>query len=148
MRFIRLIISIINLFCMPTAIAIGFQDIDLARTIKKNPSGIIYIWSPGMPLSEKGLLELEAITKPNKIHLTTLIDPQSSQFITKEFDLDQNHKKALANKLQRLGALNHFPAIIFYKDGKIITPILHGYEAPQGMKKFIQEHLQVKFDEI
>ncbi len=44
-------------------------------------------------------------------------------------------------QLQKMGPLDHFPAMIFFKNGKIVKPILHGYESIEGMKIFFKNYL-------
>lgn len=57
-----------------------FNDRDLSNTLRQKKEGIIYIWSPGMPLSELGLVELDEITRKHSIQLITLVDPLSNNF--------------------------------------------------------------------
>lgn len=124
----------------------NFTDNKLRILLRENDYGLIYVWSPGMPLSEKGLVEIDKICKELGITLTAAIDPNAKAFINEDAQYDQLRQQSIDNKLQsytlqKQGALDHFPAMIFYKDGKIITPIIHGYEQINGMKKFIKRYI-------
>ncbi len=123
-----------------------FTDIELKKILRTQKSGLIYVWSPGMPLSEKGLVEAEKLCAQNKINFVALSDPQSNLFIKDASTYDDLRKQSLAHpmasmQLQELGTLDHFPAMIFFKDGKIVKPILHGYESIEGMKIFLNTYL-------
>ena len=50
-------------------------DRDLSRLVNKNSQGLIYVWSPGMPLSVRGISEIRRVANDLNLPLKIVVDP-------------------------------------------------------------------------
>ena len=125
-----------------------FADKNLQHLLSKGSAGIIYIWSPHMPLSIKGLVEISALAKRLKMDLTILMDPNASQDsglrAVKRNHLDSTAIiKVGASELIQRSSLFHFPSYVFYKDGKIFGDARLGYDEPIRLEQVAREKLKL-----
>jgi hypothetical protein len=120
------------LTCCTQAFAHQFNDQRLEKHLKRHPQGMIYIWSPYMPLSVKGLAEAKAVAKKNNLSFLSLLDPYA-------------HRPKLnvlaSEKIINLQVLNHFPSVVFHKNGRLLKNVLQGYEVPEGLEIYTQKIL-------
>lgn len=148
----KLLLTFLLVFATQTSLSIA-QDVDdkyLTEFIQNHDRGIIFLWSPGMPLSMLGLAEAQEVAKKMGVTLLAVSDKDSSRFSTdenytgvfkKSFNMPLN-----SHQLIKRGIYDHFPAMAFFKDGKINKTIIHGYEKKQGLKKYIVTQLGVNND--
>lgn len=127
-------------FSSTSGAAEEFSDLQLNQVLEKYPTGIIYLWSSGMPLSAKGCQEARAMSRRYRIFFIALQDPFDFDDAPFEECADSTVKVS-SEQLFKLGIMEHFPAMILFKDGKILEPILHGYENPRALGKFIEKTL-------
>lgn len=107
------------------------NDNDIARFIEKNQTGAIYVWSPRMVLSQKGLPEIKAAAKALKLPLLILLDKNLS-----ESEHQKLQKELGSGVTQRVDSLEfklreveqHFPALFVFKDAKILSGMKYGFE--------------------
>lgn len=106
-------------------------DKDIAEFVTKNKEGVIYIWSPRMVLSQKGIPEIKKAAANLKVPVLVLLDKEVS-------------KKELTKLKKSLGAVDtaqvdsfefrmrnvgqHFPAILVFKDSKFLSGVKYGHE--------------------
>lgn len=50
------------------------------------------------------------------------------------------HLEMKSQILASLGVLNHFPAIVLYKDGKLLPMIIQGYEEPESLYNLLKDY--------
>ncbi len=136
-----------------------FTDVDLKNYLQKNASGIIYVFSPRMPLSLLGLEEARGTALSHGVSFLALLDPMETNSQSSK-DPRYNHIPILASKeLIRRNATQHFPAKLFYKDQKLTGSFNPGYETPDilgsNLKKFLTSktrskdiNFTQKFDEV
>ncbi len=86
-------------------------DVDLEKFVDANKKGVIYVWSKRMGLSERGIADIKKASGKLKLPVLILED--------KEID-------SMEFKMRDVG--NHYPAIMVFKDSKIIPGVKHGYE--------------------
>jgi hypothetical protein len=109
-----------------------------------NTSGLIYIWSPNMTLSIKGLDEAVKVAKSLHVELIALLAPQSdakaAQLIVKKehVPLSSLHHFE-ADSLMRRDMLNHYPSFIVYSKGRLTARARLGYDTPERLAHFIRE---------
>jgi hypothetical protein len=113
----------------------SFTDQRLEKVLGRSKAGIIYFWSPHMPLSVKGYKEAAQVARELEISFLPLLDPFAS-IITKK-----KTYKIESKTLIDLGVLDHFPGVLVYSKGKITSPLLQGYEQIESLKTFVKEYL-------
>ena len=131
-----LFLQIIGLaFTLNSVFAQGFTDSDLKQLMEKNDHGIIYVWSPNVPLTWKGKKEAKKIAQEAGMSFTDLVDPYGKSPIMKYVP----EKVVKSQKLLSLGILEHFPAIIIYKNKKVFKRVIHGHETRLHLLNLIKE---------
>lgn len=113
------------------------DDKDIDAFVTKNKEGAIYVWSPRMGLSQQGIMEIKKASENLKLPLLVLLDKEVSEVEHKKL------KKALGNVVtERVDSLDfrmrnvgqHFPAIMVFKDSKILPGVKYGFEKSDGYK--------------
>lgn len=89
----------------------SFTDDSLRALVRSNARGIIYVWSPRMPLSEQGLRGAELAARRVGARFTAV---------------EANEIGAL--ELVYRNATIHFPTASFYADGRVIGTAIPGYK--------------------
>ncbi|HXH29183.1 MAG TPA: hypothetical protein VNJ01_00050 [Bacteriovoracaceae bacterium] len=98
----------------PSSMALGFTDTDLRTLLAKNTEGLIYVWSPSLPLSVEGRAEIQKVADESSLPVTFLIDPNS-------VESPHPDPKVISTELRLLGGTRHYPALFFYKDGQLTS---------------------------
>lgn len=102
------------------------DDSYLKELMKKNKAGLIYVWSPRMPLSVQGLEEARRAAADAGIAFVEARDPHAGPAADSQLILN-------SNRLLELGVSNHFPTIAFFKDGKVLPTLVPGYESREQL---------------
>lgn len=100
----------------------GFSNHKLRQVLQTSAQsksrGIIYVWSPKMPLSERGLAEVKAWTKSKGITLVEVGELES-----------KNQPNSLTSSdLVRRGLALHYPSMIFFSHGRLVGQSIPGYK--------------------
>ena len=95
-------------------------------------SGVLYVWSPHMPYSVSGLMELNRLTKKLGIYVIPLLDPYADLGLALQIARNQHLRPEALRKLSSRVLLSrgmtlHFPSMTLYSDGKIVGPMVPGY---------------------
>lgn len=106
-------------------------DKDIATFVSDNKQGAIYIWSPRMTLSQKGIKEIKGAAKKLKLPLLVLMDKNVT-----DKELHSLRKKLGSIDTQKVDSLElrmreveqHFPALLVFKDSKILPEVKYGFE--------------------
>lgn len=122
----------------------AFTDFQLKESLKRNKKGVIYIWSPNMPLSVTGLDYLLKHAKKMGIHVTAIVDPFThkkavSSLIETGKVSKKNAKRLESYELIQRGAMTHYPAFFTYKDGFLSRGPKFGYEDDKQTLNFLKE---------
>lgn len=124
----------------------------LADVIQTNKNGLIYLWSPHMPLSVQGLKEIRQAAKSMNLPLLVLCEStanfellahwienktiSSSEIITLNYDrLDPIFQEKLTYV--------HFPTLFIYKKAKLLDNGIPGYENFPRYRSLIESVLKV-----
>lgn len=128
----------------PHAKTAGFSDKDLSAFIQKNKTGIIYVWSPRMDLSVKGIKEIQAAAIEKKLPLLILVDKDISE--TERMKLEKSLGKDVTRtvdsfefKMRQVQL--HFPAVLVFKNQKILPGVKYGFEKALRYKLDIDRFL-------
>jgi hypothetical protein len=121
-----------------------FTDLQLKESLRKNKKGVIYIWSPNMPLSVIGLNYLLKHAKKLGVHVTAVVDPNSpekalSSYIQSGKVSKKSTKRLESYELIQRGAMIHYPAFFTYKNGQLSRGPKLGYEDDKQTLKFLKE---------
>lgn len=151
------IASIVMLIVMTllTKLAHGqdFTDRDLEKilnsSLKSKSQGLIYVWSPHMPLSVRGVKEVEKLAKEKKWALTILRDPYANKVVADKVasreKFPKNYLRRMESRtlLQREMSL-HYPSLIAFRSGHLSPGVRGGYDDPKRLERF----LALEFDKL
>jgi len=122
-----------------------FTDKELNDLLLTNQPGIIYSWSPSMNYSVTGIEEIRMLCDLLGLTCTILLDPNSDQQLAHKIYQDDNiYRKAASIELLFRGMFIHAPSILFYKQGKIMGPVIPGYRTIDQHLETISSRLGIK----
>lgn len=135
---------IAGLFGQDDSTALG--DADVERILKEHQSGVVYSWSPHMPLSVSGYEEIESATKSLGLTLVAVLSDHTND----DFAVEQSELSGIpATALQRNRSVElimrdlqvHAPAILIFADGKFVSPTLPGFRHARDYETLISRFL-------
>lgn len=131
-----IVLTVLSLLTSPSWGHLKFTDDDLKHLVAKQRTGLIYLWSPFMPLSAQGRKEIGTVADELDVPVTTIIDPLADPAHTTD-PLMASHI------LMNFGMLDHYPAIAFYKSGHLIEDVLVlGYEPAKTLTPLLKTFLE------
>jgi hypothetical protein len=106
-------------------------DKDIADFVAKNKSGVIYVWSPRMTLSQRGISEIKKASKALKLPLLVLLDKQVQEdelkVLQRELGSDVTARvDSLEFRMRNIG--QHYPTVLVFKNAKILPKVKYGFE--------------------
>ncbi len=124
----------------------AYTDENLTRTLKAAKKGLIYMWSPNMPLSITNLHYLSKQAKELGIKLIVTVDPATPKDLIKKYVAEGKIKEEWTQPMESFdlinrGALIHFPAFIPFKDGKPSRGPKLGYEDEVQTMNYLKENV-------
>ena len=120
----------------------GFADKDLKAALKAHKQGLIYVWSPHMPLSVEGLQEIKDAAKKLNMHLTILQDgkanPQgTAKWVKTKRVLASETTPVASRELYARQVQLHYPVLFIYKDGFLSNRTIVGHKKADTFEKWI-----------
>ena len=124
----------------------SLTDVDVARIIGAGGRGIIYAWSPHMPLSVEGYPEIAAAA--NRLGLT--VTPVLSSHANIDYARDRAQRVGMPEEAFALNRsveltmrnLNvHAPAILIYANGALVSPVIPGFRRATDYEALILRFL-------
>jgi len=121
------------------AMAGAFTDDALRTLLRSEPRGLIYVWSPGMPLSLRGLAQAEAAARHLGVAFTAVLaDAQPGE--ADSLRVDTAYKQTLESvELVYRDATIHYPAVLFYQDGVVLGGAVPGYKHQRTYEALAKE---------
>ena len=124
----------------------GFTDKELKAALKKNKQGLIYVWSPYMPLSVEGLHEIKDAAKKLKMNLTILQDgkakaSESAKWVTQKRVLASELTPVASSELYARQVQLHYPVLYIYKDGFLSNRSIVGHKQADTYEKWVSEEV-------
>lgn len=124
----------------------AFRDQDLRAALRGKKSGLVYIWSPYMPYSLRGLPEAKKLAQAKGLDFIVACDPAARSGAKKDAIKKNSWPKEYARTLRSVdlmmrGMSIHYPALIVYKNHGFVSPMLPGYEAPEMLERFVDRYL-------
>ncbi len=121
--------------------AVGYVDrsTTLDDPMGRACSGVIFVWSPLMPLSRRGIQEIHSATEDLGISLTVV-----------EATSIYEHTEAVAGgaggpptdplveSLIARGATTHFPAVIPHREGRLLGGAILGFKTAETYRRMIE----------
>jgi|CXWL01.1.fsa_nt_gi hypothetical protein len=103
-----------------------FTDSDLRELVAGKKAGLVYAWSPNMPLSEDSVRDIAEAAKSMGLELTYVADPNVDaafvERVAKRDGLDIIEPKQMHSlELAMLGMHMHYPSTLVYSNGRILT---------------------------
>lgn len=136
----------------PLPVNEGFTDADLLRLLKSQKQGLIYVWTPTMPLSVEGIEFAKKAAKERKLHLTVLMDAEAEKDHVKTV---QEQGRVIASEVTRVAShelyarqvSRHYPVVYMYKDGFLSNRNFPGQKETDVLVAHIdREFAQLKKD--
>lgn len=106
-------------------------DKDIASFVTTNKEGAIYVWSPRMGLSQNGIAEIRKAAGNLKLPVLVLLDKdvpkkEVAKLRKKLGTVDTAQIDSFEFRMRNVG--QHFPAILVFKDSKILPEVKYGHE--------------------
>lgn len=121
---------------------VGFTDADLDALMNAHDWGVIYIWTPYMPLSVEAIQEIKAAVKANGGHLTILLDGKAKvgdakEWVKKGMALDSELVQVASEELYSREIGTHYPVAIMYKNKFLSNSDYVGHKKNEIYQKWI-----------
>lgn len=119
----------------------------LEHSAHNQTAGVIYTWSPRMPISIMGVKDMVKIVEDLDLEMTVVLDPNISDEEADSAQYAAIHDLKISSRAQsldlyKMGIRVHYPALIVYKNGEIRDYIRPGYDEPGRAKSIILRSLQ------
>ena len=130
----------------PTAPAPAFNDADLAGVLAASGQGVLYLWSPHMPLSVDGYQTVAAAATARGLAVEPLLDPAADRaFARTEAAARALPPSALrvadAVELQFRELALHAPSALVYARGRFVGSPLRGFRTAEEYGAFFDREL-------
>lgn len=124
-------------------------DRELEKILKQEDKGIIYAWSPYLPLSLDSAKAARRLSQRLNIAFIPVMDPDADWKLAFSRIDHSGLPRTMAQKIESLELIFrqltlHYPSILVFKKGKFVSSFLPGYENSASYEKFIVEHLGSK----
>jgi hypothetical protein len=111
-----------------------FSDDDLRRLLEASPAGLIYVWSPHMPLSADGIDSVRDAAQTRGLPVTVLLDPQSNRAFAARVAQERGFppevlRAADSVELTFHDVLVHAPTVQVYAQGRLRGSPYPGYHS-------------------
>ena len=122
-------------------------DTELASVLRERKTGVIYIWSPQMGLSLRGVREIQAAAKALNLPITYVLDShadgRASRAPAAQAGIpNQSVRGNRSLELIYRGGELHFPAVFVYSHGALTASMLPGFSTRELYREFISEQLK------
>ena len=124
----------------------AFTDRDLAALLERRTRGVLYLWSPHMPLSVDGYAELRRAAEARRLEVVALLDPQSDRRFAAAAVAEGRLPVAALDvadsvELQFRELPLHAPAIVVFSGGRLQATVLRGYRSAEEYGAFFSRVL-------
>ena len=124
-----------------------FGDDDLAALMSDGTPGVIYVWSPHMPLSVDAYHHVVRVTADLGVTMTALldraVDPSYAESIAASSAIPEDARRTLRSvELTFRNATVHAPSLLVYADGRVLGLAVPGYRDGAGYRAVIENRLE------
>ena len=132
----------------------SFNDKSLFELINSNQSGLIYVWSPYMPLSVEAVANISKAAELNKLPLKILLDGKASMLAAKEWAKKNNSIKpefltqVSSRELFNRSMAVHYPILFYYSDKFISNRSYIGHKETEIYDLWIKQEMSNLKEEL
>ncbi len=124
----------------------AFGDADLAALLDSGARGVLYLWSPHMPLSVDGVAAVTAAARARGLTVEALLDPNADRaFARTQATAHALPASALrvadAVELQFRELALHAPSAVVFAGGRLVGSVLRGYRTADEYAEFFSRVL-------
>ncbi|HSR41839.1 MAG TPA: hypothetical protein VLL48_06700 [Longimicrobiales bacterium] len=101
---------------------------------------LVYVWSPSMPLSEKGIPEIREAARGLDMALSVVPETALIQSSGSE------ETESLRTDLVRAGATVHYPTALLFTAGSVRGPAIAGYKRAEAYESLLGKRLRAVAD--
>ncbi|MES2522266.1 MAG: hypothetical protein V4617_06190 [Gemmatimonadota bacterium] len=113
----------------PRVMAESFTDAALRDVVHRNTAGMIYVWSPRMPLSVSGIAAARASARALGVTYTAVMaDAGGARVPLHEVAAEDARPMESLEIVYRDGTV-HYPAVILYQGGAVLEGVIPGYKS-------------------
>lgn len=128
------------------AIAAGFTDQSLRESIAQHDRGMIYVWSPGMPLSVDGIQEARAAANALGIAFTAVVADAGDDDPALRHVAAADARAMESLELVYRNAAVHYPAVVLYRSGAMVDAVIPGYRNRETYRTMIRALFDAHID--
>ena len=116
--------------------------------------GVVYVWSPAMPLSGTGIREIRLAARALRLHVGVLNASQLHERRVRSLaESDERSARRLADRradsfvavMIGAGATVHYPAVLVFRAGRLAGPAILGYKTAAAYSALIHRRLHPSF---
>jgi hypothetical protein len=125
----------------------GFHAADLDKLLAEKGWGVIYLWTPYMPLSVQGLATIkQGVKEVGSGKVTVVMDANafnkdSEAWVTKGLVQKSELQRLYSREILARNVTLHFPVILLYKDGFLSNRTFVGFKPADAYKQWIEGEL-------
>lgn len=124
----------------------SFSDATLREAVRRYPAGIIYAWSPHMPFSVAGTKAIRRAAEKLHTKLFLVLDPHADPQIAEKVAVKHHFSPGSLAPIESIemfnrGILNHFPSVILFSHGKILSRTIPGLKTATVYADLIEDQL-------
>jgi hypothetical protein len=124
----------------------AFSDADLTAVLASGTRGVLYLWSPHMPLSVDGHAALATAARARGLTVEALLDPAADRAFAATEAADRGLpasalRVADAVELQFRELSLHAPSAAVFAGGRLVGPVLRGYRTADEYSEFFSRVL-------
>jgi len=132
----------------PPAPGLAFTDRDLRALVASTPRGVLFVWSPHMPLSVDAYRTVSELARRMGLSFTALRDPMSdaayAASVAREAGMPPSALRSFASvELSFRQATLHAPALLVFAHGRFSGMAVPGYREAAALEAAISERLRV-----
>lgn len=106
----------------------ALTDDRLRTLLAAHARGVVYVWSPRMPWSVRGLAEAQSAANSLGIAFTAVVaDADLDEVRAADVDPIHGHRLDALDLVYR-NATQHYPSVLFYRDGALLDVAIPGYK--------------------
>lgn len=130
------------------SVAGRFTDADLRRLVAAQPRGLLYVWSPHMPLSVDGVGVARMVAARQNLPLTILLDPGANEALARTVAATHGWPPgttivADATELRFRDVLIHAPTLQAYAGGRLVGSAFPGYHTNDEYSAYLDRMFAV-----
>jgi hypothetical protein len=123
-----------------------FTDERLKKLLKETKTGLIYSWSPHMPLSAQSLAAVQKAARSLKVPLTLVLDPSADGRVATKFARSLEFPPQSTVRMQSLELLHrgmgeHYPSLLVYQKGEVLGRAFPGYKSVERYLAFVNSRM-------